>query len=233
MRKLVPTAAALLAAACASSNTKSSTGETPAAEPDNGEEIRELMNKQFAAVDSIHRAIAFGEFAEAQKSAGWLAQNAMVGEVPAGWAATVEAVRVRSTKIASGKKLEDISSSLASVLEACGTCHLELGLTLKPGDTGADQPVEGADPKMLQHTFAMSHLQQGLLLPSEVLWEQGAQMIAAGSLLDAATDDETRILAASLQELASDAALVEGLKAKSMIYGELMGKCTACHAKSR
>ncbi len=201
--------------------------------------LRELMRKQLETIDAIHFAIAFGELGKARASAQWLAENVMVTPVPPSWSKPVSAIQVNAKKLAGAKKLSDVGESLGAVLAACGSCHQKLGLAIKASGEAIAPKAEPINKRMLQHTFAMSQLAYGLLLPSENLWDQGAAIIEAGSFdlegdpPSAIDAKESDAIAAELKELGTQATTTITLVAKGRLYSQMMARCSGCHERTR
>jgi len=240
---LAGVAAALAFSACSNHQEPQPAPPTPTPTPTpetkfDKERVVALMKKQLETVDAIHLSVAFGDLARARESANWLAENAMVGEVPQSWTASVASIQTHSTKVAGGKKLGDIGESLGAVLAACGGCHENLGITVAAAKE-APRAGDSLSAKMLQHTSAMTKLEHGLVLPNATMWKEGAQLIGAGSF-DLDSDPPTEIdskeadaLSVELKELGKRAEASTTLAEQGRIYGEMMARCNACHERSR
>jgi hypothetical protein len=84
---------------------------------------------------------------------------------------------------------------------------------------------------MRLHAWGVARLHEGLLGPSSERWLQGTATFAA---LPGCEQPEParRELCSRVKALAHRAHVAETAEARVHLYGELLGTCAACHARS-
>ena len=235
MRTALLGALPLLLSVCSSGIPNSS---PPDEEEQRKQEIVQLMRRQLAAVATIHRAIAFGDLKNARKASSWLANNAMVGDVPASWVPHIKQVQLHSEQVAANKKLGDVAIELGGLIAACGRCHQELSITFAV-EREPEQSGVSVDSRMRQHASSMKELELGVILPDLERWRGGAKSIAEGSFsltYDPIADIESKSieqLSAELGAMGSTAIQTTDLSEQASLYGRMMATCHDCHDQSR
>jgi cytochrome c556 len=88
---------------------------------------------------------------------------------------------------------------------------------------------------MIRHQWAADRLWDGLVGPSDVSWQAGAEVLRDAPLFtDAVTEDVEQYeavtkLAWQVHEIGALAATVPDHGRRAELYGTLLGTCASCH----
>lgn len=191
------------------------------------------MRHHFLQVTQIYEAIIRGDLAAVRQPATELAALPTPAGIPDRAIPFVEAVRAAGRRAMIATTLEEAASPLAMMLSQCGQCHRTVGIF--PGPSIRNYPdVGGIVGHMLAHQRAVDELLQGLLIPSESRWFQGAERLRTAELArsDLPSDlrtSELRGAETAVHALADRAAEATSLADRVAVYSELSTKCAACH----
>jgi cytochrome c553 len=208
---------------------------TPVAPPvdaSDPETLKQHMWKHFTAISQLQRAIARGHLDEAKELANWIATHP---ELPQeGWEPYLDQLHGAALEVAGAKDLPTAATLATKLVRACSKCHEARGAIvtfaweLQPEDGPALQV------QMKRHQWAAARLWDGLVGPSDELWNEGAGVLATAHLdtLQASggtTRGDVTALAAHVRELALRAVKLEDTDARAQLYGELLSTCAGCH----
>ena len=150
----------------------------------------------------------------------------------------MESMRSYGRKIVGTPDLKSAAKSVGGMARICGDCHLVNEIELEFGfDT---MPAEWADTisHMQRHQWAVDRMWEGLIGPSDVSWNRGAEMLVDVPLhpldvmdeetsdADSAALDKIALRIHSLGSRGTDARTPD---ARSEMYGEVLGLCADCH----
>ena len=95
-------------------------------------------------------------------------------------------------------------------------------------------PPAGRAPAahMLRHAWAADRMWDGLLTPSDALWESGATALSEDPLFlaDDESGTEAAVLAREVHLLGIEARRLQDPDHQAGIYGRLLGTCARCHS---
>ena len=112
------------------------------------------------------------------------------------------------------------------------------GLRSEEVRAAQEQAASPVVAKMLEHQHAVDMLYQGLVVPSNEMWKQGAEALKASPLkadafpVDAQLSKEALDAQARTHEVAEKAAAAATPTARAEVYGDLIGGCASCHSIS-
>ena len=90
---------------------------------------------------------------------------------------------------------------------------------------------------MLEHQVAVQQLVEGLVVPSDATWRNGARALAAAPMnatelpVDAAVRRQLAPTEERLHRLATGAAEADDPFARAAFYGQLLAACADCHTR--
>jgi cytochrome c553 len=120
------------------------------------------------------------------------------------------------------------------MLKACGDCHRATNVMPSaslPGLPG----VGGVVGQMREHQRSMEQMLQGLVVPSNRLWQEGAKGFATTPFhpkdLPVNTADRRRMVGIEdrLHQVARDAVDAPAGMARAAAYATLLEACSGCH----
>ncbi len=192
------------------------------------------MKDHFAQAMSVHTIIVRGDMEALGPAARqWLAQIDQTSW-PAAAAGPVEALRRAAREVAAATSLGTAASAIGRMLAACGSCHRATGVMPAPPPAPLHN-LGGIVGHMLDHQRALTHMLEGLVVPSTSLWRQGAESLRVAPLRDNRLphDADTAALKAleqQVHEVADRAATVEAGDGRAAVYGELVASCAGCRS---
>ncbi len=200
--------------------------ESPAEEARRAE-----MRHHFQRVLRAQDAVIAGDSSAAREQLAGLARlDPSAGPPPAGGHALTKLREAAAAGAAAGD-LAGVAAGLAGALRQCGACHQATGDALRLPPVG--QTVDGGDVQaaMARHVWALDRLFDGLVGPSAVSWQVGAEALHEDAISeDDVPGDDAAALAAQLHELGGKARDERNNDLRAAIYGELLVTCAACHA---
>lgn len=234
-------AQAVLQAGCRSHDSRTSGSEgNPAALTSASPappSLRVQMHDHDVHALALRDAIARADLDVARREATTLADLRVDGGTAPAWRKQLAAMNAAATKVAQARDLGDASRELAALARTCGDCHATLGGGPRLTLTEAPEPEPGVAPRMARHRWAADHLWQGLVMPSDRAWRMGARVLTDAPLEpELLTPGKSPVpaigtLSTSVHELGRKASVVQAQLDRSVVYGELMATCSACHAR--
>ncbi len=210
--------------------------DTPPARPapiDGG--LRDHMQSHFDSIRSVEFAISNGNMEQAKAEATALA-NHQSSEAIEKYAEEIEAVRTAANAVVQSDSLESMAMSAAKLASQCGHCHLITSSITAFEWTQAPAANATGPERMQRHRWAMDRLWEGLVGPSQSSWEAGLAILKADPIpasvltLKGMSEDEANEKLSALQAFATAAESANELKARTALYGDLLGTCSACHS---
>ena len=220
-------------------------GETAAAPTSAAEEVatfaadpHQHMKAHFVRANKLQDAVLAGNLAEAQAQGRWLATHDKE-EVPEGWRRYLEPFQSEASAVANATSIEAAAAAVAGMAAACGGCHAANHVTPKIGSS----PVIGRAPNVKAHMTAqlqaLDRLWDGLMIPSDQAWREGAGLLARVAVPEKALQkegldkaDSAKVLAETLRSLSTSAARAAKAE-RPQAYAELLTTCVGCHASVR
>jgi cytochrome c556 len=214
-------AGVLVAAACA-----------PKTAPD----VEPRMADHFTNVGLLHGAAAAGDLVSVHAQAGLLLARETGAGMPGRAQRYVQELQTFAGLASRAPDIASAASAVARVGAACGSCHR----SMKRGPVYhiVSGPPEGDTPlaaRMIRHQWAADRLWDGLVGPSDVSWQAGAEALRDAPLFsDAVTEDVENYeavtkLAWQVHEVGALAGGVQDQARRAELYGTLLGTCASCH----
>ena len=192
------------------------------------------MWSHFRAAADMQAAVVRGDLPALKEPATWLAEHDEVG-LPTGAEPFVGELRRAALRAAEARRIEEAGAAIGRVAAACGSCHRELGVELRPTEHLEPPPGEADDVQMhmVRHAWAADRLWEGLVMPSGEAWAAGAKVFGEEPLdaLDMSFEDPRGVHEAAKQThaLGERAGLETEPSLRARTYGELIASCAACH----
>jgi mono/diheme cytochrome c family protein len=212
-------------------------GQQQTSLPSNPQRLAE-MRHHFLQVTLVYEAVIRGDLAAVRAPATELSILPTPTGLPLTAAPFVDAIRTAGRQAAVATTLEAAAAPAAMMLAQCGECHRAAGIF--PAPSARTYPdVGGLVGHMLEHQRAADELLQGLLIPSESRWTQGAARLRAAELSradlpsDPKLTPEVRKAEAAVHALADRAAAASTTAARAAVYVDLATTCARCHTLHR
>jgi cytochrome c553 len=196
------------------------------------------MKEHFARATQMQDAVLAGNLGQAQVQARWLASHKE--ETPESWRPYARTFQSQASVVADAKTIEEAAAGIGRMAATCGDCHAAHKAKPNIGST----PIVGKAGSVKEHMTAqleaLDRLWDGLMIPSDQAWGEGAKLLAKVAVpqkslqkegLDKA--DSATVLAESLRTLSASAAKATTKGERSTTYAELLTTCVACHVSVR
>ena len=196
------------------------------------------MKEHFARATRMQDAVLAGNLGQAQVQARWLASHKE--ETPDSWLPYARTFQSQAAAVADAKTVDQAAAAVGRMAATCGDCHAAHKAKVNIGST----PVVGRTGSVKEHMTAqleaLDRLWDGLMIPSDQAWGEGAKLLAKVAVsqrslqkegLDKA--DSATVLAESLRTLSASAAKATAKGERSTTYAELLTTCVACHVSVR
>ncbi|MGE0403616.1 MAG: hypothetical protein AB7T06_43320 [Kofleriaceae bacterium] len=204
-------------------------------EPDEPREpatVKEHMKSHFAAVVAVERAIVRGRLADAREGARAL----LAHDEPAieGGAPFVADMNDAAAALIAAPDLPTAGTFAAALGRTCSRCHEATRAVIAFAWEPQPDPAPSLRVQMQRHQWAAARLWEGLVGPSDEMWRQGTEALAATELDALAAGrgvarGDVDALAAQVRELARSAATAGDGDARAALYGRLLSTCAGCH----
>lgn len=199
--------------------------------------LRTHMTSHFDAVARIQQALIRGELDQARDDATYLIEHDEHASLDA-WQSYVQAMRAAATQVKAAPDLASAARRTADLGLQCSLCHTARSAIV----AFAWEPLPAADAtvatRMRRHAWGAARLWEGLIGPSDDLWNLGAEVMTSTELEALVVermdlDHEARDLIDQVQILARRAPAATTAEARAALHGELFVLCTACHQRVR
>lgn len=209
---------ACLAASCAAFGRSEST-------------LPQHMDAHFTEVSEVQTALVAGDLEATRKPARWLAEHEQHPDLPQGVKSPMEDLRAFARSVLRAQSVADASRCTGEMGAACGRCHAASGAGPHFRMESMAPSGETTSGHMMRHDWAMERMWEGLVGPSDQLWESGATALTADPIFVAGDDrggKEALQLAREVHDLGATARLQEP-DHRAGIYGRLLTTCAHCH----
>ena len=215
---------------------------TPEAETASIEYPREVlqahMKDHFYRATEMQLAVINDDLEGLREPAVWMAEHASSAAMPEEWRSHAASMHAAARNAATAEDLASAAVATAAMASECGNCHLALGAEVGFAVENAPPEGEGAKPHMGRHAWASGRLWEGLIAPSGVVWDGGADVLAEAPLAPSELSADIDVLAevSELEEavhtLGIDAVGITVQEDRARVYGEFLATCAACHEKT-
>ena len=228
-----------LLAACGGTPEPAETGTGAATQPPPKAEVVKHMHDHLAQVEDVQQAVVRGDLEHAKTAAQRFAEHKELENMPETVKPALEDMREAAEKVGQAGDLAAAGEATAHMVTACGSCHRSMSATPNfPAALPSSTPKNATAARMLEHDRAVDMLYHGLIAPSDDLWAKGAEALKTAPLkadtvpVDAQVSREALEAQARAHELAEKATEAKAPWERANLYGELIGKCSSCHALS-
>ena len=173
-----------------------------------------------------------------REPAEWMAEHVNSAAMPKEWVTHAEAMHKAARRAADATDIAAAAQATASMGAACGNCHLALEANVGFAVESAPPEGEGAATHMGRHAWASGRMWEGLVAPSGVVWDGGAEVLSEAPLAPAELEVELEVLSevaemeGKVHALGAEAVGLTGQKERARVYGEFLATCAACHEKT-
>ncbi len=203
--------------------------------PSDAAAVKQHMRDHFANAAAIERAIVRGHLDQARDRARRLLDN----DEPLldGWQPFVDQLRAAARDVIAAPDLPTAAALAARVGRACSRCHEATNAVV----SFAWEPMPGDGPplqvEMKRHQWAAARLWEGLVGPSDEMWNQGSSLLAVSkldALLASGTPrGDSAVLADKVRQLSLRAGKVTDHDERATLYRDLLSTCAGCHQRVR
>jgi cytochrome c553 len=193
------------------------------------------MKEHFDRVVTIQQAVIRGDLEDVREPAKWIADNQSNEGLPSPAHALIANMRAVARRAADATTLQAAGTEAGALVATCGNCHAALATRPKLPPV-PDPPVKsGTVGHMLEHQHAVDLMYQGIVAPSDELWNKGAAELKAAPLArkdlprDPALTNEVAASEARTHQLAEKALTTRDANGRAAIYGDVISGCGSCH----
>lgn len=194
--------------------------------------LEDHMQAHFSLVGEVQSAIIQGDLERARQAGLRLAEHPEHQDLPQGIKNPIEDVRAFSRSVSRSTSIQDAARCTAEIGAACGRCHRAAGVGPQLQTSVMPPPGAASGTHMLRHAWAADRLWEGLVVPSDRLWQAGAVALTEDPIFspDDIGGQEARVLAREIHDLGAEARRLEDPGMRSGILGRILGTCADCHA---
>jgi cytochrome c553 len=197
-----------------------------------------VMQHHFVAISGVHEAVIRGDLRGALPPAAALAAMRTPVDLPIDAEPFVAKLRAAGRLAGTAPNLRTAAAATVTMLQQCAACHRAAGIY--PAPIALKRPdVGGIVGHMLDHLRAADDLLQGLVVPSDSLWQSGAERLRTATLdprrwpPDPKLTVEARKADAAVHALADRAKAATTPNARGAVYADLLTTCASCHSLHR
>jgi cytochrome c553 len=196
------------------------------------------MQHHFLQATLVYEAVIRGDLAATRQPAAELAALPMPAGLPTAARPFVDNINLAGRRALEAPTLDLVAVAAAALLAQCGACHSAVGVV--PTPVSREYPdVGGLVGHMLEHQRAADELLQGLVIPSDGLWRQGAERLRAAPLSRSDLPDDPELTAeireaeVAVHALADRATSADSITGRASLYLDLTTTCARCHELHR
>ncbi len=233
------TAPAVLMFVAACGDRPTPEAETASASSEYPREVLQAhMQDHFFKATEMQVAVVNGDLAAVREPARWMAEHANSAAMPADWSPYAEAMHAAANRVAEASDLASAAMATAAMGAECGNCHKGLGAEVGFAVEAAPPQGEGASVHMSRHAWASGRMWEGLIAPSGVVWDGGAEVLSEAPLAPAELSADLEVLAevsameAAVHVMGAEAVGIATQEDRARVYGDFLGTCAACHDRT-
>jgi len=196
------------------------------------------MKAHFVRALKLQDAVLAGKLAEARTHGRWLATHDSP-DAPAGWRPYLATFQSEAKVVAEAESVDVAAAAAGNIAAACGDCHAANHARPKIGGTPILKNAVNVKEHMSAQLIALDKLWDGLVVPSDDAWRDGAAALAKvvvpqKALAKAGVDkaDSVKLLVETLHQLSATAGKAEKAD-RPQVYANLLTTCVACHSAVR
>jgi cytochrome c553 len=202
------------------------------------EVLQAHMKDHFFKATEMQVAVINGDLAAVREPALWMAGHVKSAALPDEWSQHASAMYSAARRAADASDLASAAQVTAAMGAECGNCHQALGAEVGFAVVKAPPRGEGAGPHMARHAWASGRMWEGLIAPSGVVWDGGAEVLSEAPLVPAELSAGLEVLAevsemeAAIHSMGAEAIGIATQADRARVYGKFLGTCAACHEKT-
>jgi cytochrome c553 len=185
------------------------------------------MLTHYADTVAMRRALVAGKIADYRTAAAAVGNDEWTPRMRGDYRAYVDAVRSVARTAAKASSFVEGAAVLGKLGEACAACHLELNTSRI--QVAPEQPDQADDPSMVAHAAAVERLWEGLVLPSDLSWSSGIEVLIDAPRLDSDVAD-VAAAAGRVRDLARQGKSAD-VAQRRQIFANLLTTCAGCHER--
>jgi mono/diheme cytochrome c family protein len=207
------------------------------AEVSTEESLSDHMHQHLSTIRAVKQFIIAGQLAGMREPAAWLAEHEVAPELPPGWEAYMDELRLHAEETLAANHLVFAAAAVSEMARTCGDCHRAnnvSGVVDAPGE-----PAPAGDDlrsQMRRHLWSANRMWEGLIGPSDDAWNSGVTALA-GIEVDAreigapaVVQPKVEYLLTRIGELGKIGSEADSSAARSAVYGEFLSLCADCHS---
>jgi len=192
------------------------------------------MKAHFVHASQLRDAVLSGDLSTAKAEAHWLGAHRETGAPPS-WKESLEGFHVAAQVVENASNVEEAAGAVGQLGASCGACHRALDAHPTLGASPFVRRAPGVKAHMAAHLAALERLWNGLIVPSDRAWKEGAtllaQMVVPEKTLAKAgvkPAGSVKMLAETLRQLSRTAATTP-VDQRPAAFGDLLSTCVGCH----
>jgi len=227
----------LLLAACSDRTTPEADVDSASSEYPR-EVLQAHMKDHFFKATEMQVAVINGDLTAVREPAEWLASHANSAAMPKEWESYAEAMHTWALRASEATDIVVAAEATAAMGAACGNCHVALNAEVGFAVDAAPPVGEGAAQHMGRHAWAAGRMWEGLLAPSGVVWDGGAEVLAEAPLAPAELSVDLELLAevseleSTVHSMGTQAIGLTAPEERARVYGQFLSTCADCHKKT-
>lgn len=208
------------------------------ATPDIAADVHSHMKAHFVHALHLRDAVLAGDLGTAKAEGHWLRSHDQ-GFVPASWKTHLGPFQDAARVAEGADTVEVAAAAVGQIAEGCGGCHVALHARPALGSAPFVRKAPSVKAHMAAHIAALDKLWNGLIMPSDEAWKDGAALLAKlvvpqNVLAKAHVEPagSVKMLAETLRQL-SRTALTTVPADRAIAFSDLLTTCVGCHTTVR
>jgi cytochrome c553 len=213
--------------------------DAPAAQPIEHAQLGDYMTEHFTIITWARDSIINGELEALREPLRGFAVYEYRDLEPGVWIPFIARIQQSALLGAEAGSLRSAAAAVATMAVQCGDCHRHTAQAPLSDDLPPFRASEGPESfamRMRRHGWAADRMWEGLAMPSERAWFQGASALANGpsELPETSRPLTPRVASAliAMRLLGTQALDAEHSEARIDVYADLLAACASCHQPS-
>jgi len=201
-------------------------------------DVHSHMKAHFVHALHLRDAVLAGDLGTAKAEGHWLRTHDQ-GVVPPSWEAHLGAFQDAARVAEGAETVEVAAAAVGQIAEGCGGCHAALHARPALGSAPLVRKAPSVKAHMAAHIAALDKLWNGLIMPSDEAWKDGAALLAKlvvpqNVLAKAHVEPagSVKMLAETLRQL-SRTAVTTAPADRATAFSDLLTTCVGCHTTVR
>ncbi|WP_157069580.1 hypothetical protein [Sandaracinus amylolyticus] len=189
---------------------------------------RARMHERFESIDVARSALQRGDLEATRTIASTIAFRVPL-DLPPPVRVHGDAVPRRALALSAAEDLDTAGIAFAQLVGTCGACHAAADATW----TWPETPIPEGDDlemQMQRHAWAHERMWEALLTRDPARFDRAASVLVGAPLGD---DARVREIGERMRDAARDTERATTIDDRIAIYGRVVARCGACHARLR